>query len=125
MSSPARRRSVRVGTALVAGAAAVALAVAAAGSSATRAATACPLKGGVVRAFQTDDLAGVTDGVGTGAKQALAAWLPVINKQGGLLGCKLEVDQVEEKFPDVQNCLREYRNAIASNKYTFFFGPLN
>lgn len=86
---------------------------------------ACPFAGGVIRAFGTLDLAGVAGDIGPSTKRAADVWIPYVNAHGGILGCKLVVDIVDEPFPDVQQCLRHYREAIASNKYAFFFGSFN
>jgi ABC-type branched-subunit amino acid transport system substrate-binding protein len=104
---------------------AVATSVAMAANSGHTSAAACSVKGGVVRAFQTNDLAGIIDGIGTDAYRAEQVWVPIINKAGGLDGCQLAVDQVNEPFPDVSQCLRHYKDAIASNKYAFYLNPVN
>jgi branched-chain amino acid transport system substrate-binding protein len=85
----------------------------------------CPFKGGQIRAFQTMDLTGVAGDIGPSTYRAAQVWIPYINAHGGILGCKLVVDMVDEPFPDVQQCLRHYREAIASNKYDFYFGSFN
>ena len=88
-------------------------------------ATACPFKGGVIKAFQTLDLTGVAGDIGPSTYRMAKLWVPYANAHGGVLGCKVQVDIVDEPFPDVQQCLRHYREAIASNKYDFYFGSFN
>ena len=88
-------------------------------------ATACPFPGGQIRAFGTNDVNAVAGDIGPSVTRAYDIWLNQINTHGGVLGCKLVVDIVDEPFPDVQKCLRNYRTAIASKKYDFFFSPFN
>jgi len=85
----------------------------------------CPFKNGEIRAFQTLDLTGVAGDIGPSTYRMAQIWVPYLNAHGGILGCKLVVDIVDEPFPDVQQCLRHYREAIASNKYDFYFGSFN
>jgi branched-chain amino acid transport system substrate-binding protein len=95
------------------------------GVAAAGKASGCPFHNGVIRAFQTLDLTGVAGDIGPSTKRAADVWIPYLNAHGGILGCKLVVDIVDEPFPDVAQCLRHYREAIASNKYDFYFGSFN
>jgi branched-chain amino acid transport system substrate-binding protein len=95
------------------------------GTAAARKASGCPFQNGQIKAFQTLDLSGVAGDIGPSTYRMAQLWVPYLNAHGGILGCKLVVDIVDEPFPDVAGCIRHYREAIASNKYDFFFGPFN
>jgi len=84
----------------------------------------CPFEGGVIRAFTTIDTAGTTGDLGLGTARAADLSVELINAEGGILGCEFVIDVVDEGFPDVDICLRAYREAIGQgDKYAFFFGP--
>jgi branched-chain amino acid transport system substrate-binding protein len=84
----------------------------------------CPFPGGVVRGFTTIDVAGNSGDLGLGTKRAADLSVQLINDAGGILGCKFELDVVDEGFPDVDVCLRAYREALGKrDRYAFFFGP--
>ncbi len=85
-------------------------------------ASACPFKGGQIKAFMAVDKAGNTGDLGLGTVRSALLSVDLINKSGGILGCKFVLDMAEEGFPDVDVCLRAYRSAIASRKYDFYFG---
>ena len=85
-------------------------------------ASACPFKGGQIKAFMTADKAGNTGDLGLGTVRSALLSVDLINRAGGILGCKFVLDIAEEGFPDVDVCLRAYRSAISSRKYDFFFG---
>jgi ABC-type branched-subunit amino acid transport system substrate-binding protein len=93
------------------------------GVPAANAAPACPFPGGVIRAFTTIDTAGTTGDLGLGTHRAEKLSVELINRRGGILGCRLVIDVAEEGFPDVDVCLRKYREALGSRRYAFFFGP--
>jgi branched-chain amino acid transport system substrate-binding protein len=82
----------------------------------------CEFPDGKVRAFATLDLSGIAGDLGPSIKRAYDAWIPHLNAQGGILGCDLEVDFQQEQFPQADQCLRSYREAVASEKYQFMFG---
>ena len=84
--------------------------------------TACPFKGGQIKAFMTADAAGNTGDLGLGTVRSAKLSVDLINRAGGILGCKFVLDIAEEGFPDVDVCLRAYRQAISSQKYDFYFG---
>lgn len=113
------------GVGVVAAVAAAAVSVGGASATAPRgaqSASACPFKGGQVRAFMAADKAGNTGDLGLGTVRSANLSVDLINRAGGILGCKLVLDIAEEGFPDVDVCLRAYRSAIQSRKYDFFFG---
>lgn len=84
----------------------------------------CPFPGGVVRGFTTIDVAGTSGDLGLGTKRAADLSVELINDGGGILGCRFELDIVDEGFPDVDVCLRAYREALGKgDQYAFFFGP--
>jgi ABC-type branched-subunit amino acid transport system substrate-binding protein len=85
-------------------------------------ASACPFEGGQIKAFMTADKAGNTGDLGLGTVRSALLSVDLINRGGGILGCKLVLDIAEEGFPDVDVCLRAYRAAIQSGKYDFYFG---
>lgn len=85
----------------------------------------CPLEGGVVEAFHTTDAGGVAGDIGPGIVRADEVAVDLVNAEGGILGCELVVDVVDEPFPDLDSCLRNYRDAISSQKYEIMFGPFN
>src|SRR5436309_12616968 len=66
----------------------------------------CPFKGGTIKAFQTLDLTGVAGDIGPSTYRMAKLWVAYANAHGGILGCKVQVDIVDEPFPDVQQCLR-------------------
>src|SRR5919197_3453812 len=110
---------------VVAVAAGIGASMVAASGSATQPggrATACPFKGGQIKAFMTADAAGNTGDLGLGTVRSAKLSVDLINKAGGILGCKFVLDIAEEGFPDVDVCLRKYREAIAARKYDFYFG---
>ena len=84
--------------------------------------TACPFPGGQIKAFMTADAAGNTGDLGLGTVRSAKLSVDLINRAGGILGCKFVLDIAEEGFPDVDVCLRAYRQAISSRKYDFYFG---
>jgi branched-chain amino acid transport system substrate-binding protein len=84
----------------------------------------CPFPDGVVRGFTTIDVAGTSGDLGLGTKRAADLSVELINADGGILGCQFELEIVDEGFPDVDICLRAYREALGQrDKYAFFFGP--
>jgi branched-chain amino acid transport system substrate-binding protein len=94
------------------------------GTDTSAAAQDCPFEGGVVRGFTTIDVAGTSGDLGLGTKRAADLSVQLINDDGGILGCRFELDIVDEGFPDVDVCLRAYRKALGErDKYAFFFGP--
>lgn len=105
--------------------AAVGAAIGGASGTATRTAhrtNACPFPGGQIKAFMTADAAGNTGDLGLGTVRSAKVSVDLVNKAGGILGCKFVLDIAEEGFPDVDVCLRAYRSAIQSRKYDFYFG---
>jgi ABC-type branched-subunit amino acid transport system substrate-binding protein len=131
ISTTVRRRWRRLAVAGVAAAAvAAALTVTAAsgsGASPTAAGgvgrtSACPFKGGQIKAFMAADKAGNTGDLGLGTVRSALLSVDLVNRAGGILGCKFVLDIAEEGFPDVDVCLRAYRSAIQSRKYDFYFG---
>lgn len=85
-------------------------------------ASACPFKGGQIKAFMAVDKAGNTGDLGLGTVRSAKLSVDLINRGGGILGCKFVLDMAEEGFPDVDVCLRAYRTALQSRSYDFFFG---
>src|SRR5262249_25677744 len=131
ISSAGRRRwshlvALGVVVALAAGAAGIAASVGGASGTAadgsSRAKATCPFKGGQIKAFMTADKAGNTGDLGLGTVRSALLSVNLINRAGGILGCKFVLDIAEEGFPDVDVCLRAYRSAISSGKYDFYFG---
>lgn len=125
-------RHLAAGGALLAVSAALAALLAVSASGGSRAAhpaaavkATCPYTDGTVRAFATGDLAGILGTIGTGIVRSGKLWVDRINQQGGILGCKVVLDMVDEPFGDVASCLRHYREALASKKYAFYFSPVN
>jgi branched-chain amino acid transport system substrate-binding protein len=85
----------------------------------------CPFEGGVIRAYSTQDLSAVIgEEIGPAGKRAADVWAENVNAGGGILGCQVEITIDDDAF-DIPTCLRLYRDAIASKKYNFFFGPTN
>jgi ABC-type branched-subunit amino acid transport system substrate-binding protein len=90
----------------------------------TAAAGECPFPDGVIRGFTTIDVAGTSGDLGLGTKRAADLSVELINAGDGILGCRFELDIVDEGFPEVDVCLRAYREALGQgDKYAFFFGP--
>ncbi len=122
------RRLAVLGVVTAAVAAAVAVSGASGGGASGTAAgganraSACPFKGGQIKAFMTVDKAGNTGDLGLGTVRSALLSVDLINRAGGILGCKFVLDMAEEGFPDVDVCLRAYRSAIQSRKYDFYFG---
>ena len=84
----------------------------------------CPFEGGTIRAFRAFDLAPVSGPeIGPAAQRAQEVWIEKVNSDGGISGCQIVVDVEDEAFPDVDRCLRIYRDAITSGQYDFFIGP--
>ena len=94
-------------------------------SSGDTAEQACPLEDGEVSIFGTDDTAGVGGSHGPGIARSAGVWVDHMNAQGGILGCEIVLTQPDEPFPDVDECLRKYREAAASEEVDVFFGPFN
>jgi ABC-type branched-subunit amino acid transport system substrate-binding protein len=84
--------------------------------------TACPFPGGKIKAFMAADAAGNTGDLGLGTVRSAKLSVDLVNRAGGILGCKFVLDIAEEGFPDVDVCLRKYREAISGRKYDFYFG---
>jgi len=91
-------------------------------SAPQRTTAACPFPGGQIEAFMAADAAGNTGDLGLGTVRSAKLSVDLINRAGGILGCKFVLDIAEEGFPDVDVCLRKYREAISSRKYDFYFG---
>ena len=90
----------------------------------TTAVAKCPFPGGVVRAFTTIDLAGASGDLGLGTARAAKLSERLINEDGGILGCTFELVIAEEGFPEVDPCLRAYKEALSEgDNYAVFFGP--
>ena len=93
------------------------------------AAEGCQVEGvdedGVIKAFQTNDLSQVIGTIAVHAQRGAEIALEIIAERGGILGCELTIDTVDEPFDgnDPAPCLRNYREAIQSEKYNFYFGP--
>ncbi|MEZ5099902.1 MAG: ABC transporter substrate-binding protein [Thermoleophilia bacterium] len=76
--------------------------------------------------FAAEDLAAVIGrAIAPDAVNAAKAYVDTLNQSGGMGGCNVVLDVVEETFGDVPACLRAYRDAIQSKKYDVFFGPTN
>src|SRR5688572_18653250 len=71
----------------------------------------CPFPGGQIEAFMAADAAGNTGDLGLGTVRSAKLSVDLINRAGGILGCKFVLDIAEEGFPDVDVCLRKYREA--------------
>lgn len=95
--------------------------------AATAKKTACFNKSGMIKFFAAEDIKAVIGKqIGPAGVAGANAWVALTNANGGILGCKVGWDVVDEAFGnDVTTCLRAYRNAIASKKYDFFVGPTN
>ena len=89
--------------------------------------TACFNKSGMIKFFAAEDTKAVIGTeIGPAGVAGANAWIAYTNANGGILGCQVGWDVVDEAFgADVTTCLRAYRNAIASKKYDFFVGPTN
>jgi ABC-type branched-subunit amino acid transport system substrate-binding protein len=128
ISSTMRKRSRWIlALGVVAAAAAVAAVGASVGGASGQAAggaraAVCPFDGGQIKAFMTADTAGNTGDLGLGTVRSAKLSVDLINRAGGILGCKFVLDIAEEGFPDVDVCLRKYREAISSRNYDFYFG---
>jgi branched-chain amino acid transport system substrate-binding protein len=86
----------------------------------------CPFESGEVAAFGTVDRAGNAGDIGPSMVRTFEPWVENLNAAGGILGCTFVIDIPDEPFPDVDACLRNFRNAInEGDKYTFFFGAFN
>jgi ABC-type branched-subunit amino acid transport system substrate-binding protein len=79
---------------------------------------------GIIRAFQTQDISQVIGTISVHAQRGAEIALEVLAEQGGILGCELVIDNVDEPFDgnDPAPCLRNYREAIQSGNYDFYFG---
>ena len=101
--------------------------VAGAGSAASAKKTACFNKSGTIKFFGAEDIKAVIGNeIGPAGVAGANAWVAYTNANGGIAGCQVGWDVVDEAFgADVTTCLRAYRNAIASKKYDFFIGPTN
>lgn len=90
---------------------------------------ACTLaSSGTIKFFMSQDTkAAIGTEIGPAGVAAANAWLEYTNSQGGVAGCKIEMGPVpDEAFGnDITTCLRNYRTAIASKKYSFILGPTN
>ena len=96
------------------------------GTAAAHKASACPFKGGTIRAFMAQDLKAVIgEEIGPAGLRAAQVWTTYTNSHGGILGCKFAIDAKDETFGDIPAGLRTYRDAIASKKYNFILGPTN
>ena len=128
-SRGSRTFALRLGVVVMTGAlAALALtSMASANPAATKKAAACFNKSGMIKFFAAADVKAVIgDQIGPAGVRASNTWIAYTNANGGILGCKVGFDVVDEAFSaDVTTCLRAYRNAIASKKYDFFVGPTN
>jgi len=89
----------------------------------------CPLDTitpGQITVFQTHDLSGVIGLISEHAVRAQQLWADQVNAEGGILGCKVVLETVDEPFSDdPAQCLNNYREAIESEKYDVFFGPVS
>ena len=114
--------------AAVAGLALAASALASGHSAGVRNATQkCPFHNGTIRWYMAEDIKAVIGGdIGPAGVRAANVWRDYTNAHGGVLGCKVAYDVEDEAFgTDVTTCIRNYKNALASNKYDFFLGPTN
>jgi ABC-type branched-subunit amino acid transport system substrate-binding protein len=81
---------------------------------------------GQITIFETHDLAGVIGTISEHAVRAQKIWLDEVNAAGGVMGCQVVLDYVDEPFSDdPAQCLNNYREAIQSGKYDFYLGPVN
>ena len=80
---------------------------------------------GVIKAFQTQDISQVIGTIAVHAQRGAEIALEIIADRGGIAGCELTIDNVDEPFDgnDPAPCLRNYREAIQSQEYDFYFGP--
>lgn len=101
--------------------------MASASPAATAKKTTCFNKSGSIRFFAAEDTKAVIGTeIGPAGVNGTNAWIAYTNAHGGIAGCQVGWDVVDEAFGnDVTTCLRAYRNAIASKKYDFFVGPTN
>jgi hypothetical protein len=89
---------------------------------------ACQIAGvprsGVIRGFQAQDFSQVLGTLSVHAQRGAEIALEVIAARGGIAGCELRVDFVDDPFDgDPAQCLQKYRKAIKSGKYDFYIGP--
>lgn len=82
----------------------------------------CPLEGGTVEAFQVNDVTGKTGALGTGQVKGTQAAVELVNDDGGVLGCRVNLTLKDEQL-DPAVAVRELRQAVASNKPQVVFGP--
>ncbi|MCY4085672.1 MAG: ABC transporter substrate-binding protein [Actinomycetia bacterium] len=80
---------------------------------------------GIVRVFATVDRAGTAGDIGPSMVRIFELWFDKVNAEGGIIGCQIEADVIDEPFPDLDACLRNWRDAIGSGKYDFYFGAFN
>jgi branched-chain amino acid transport system substrate-binding protein len=72
------------------------------------------------------DAAGTAGDIGPSMVRAFELMLPIINQNGGFAGCQLALNIIDEPFPDVDQCLSNWRSAISEgDKYPFYFGAFN
>lgn len=91
------------------------------GASAFAAGEACP-NGGEIQALIVSDIAGKLGVLGPSQTNATKVALDLLNKDGGVLGCKVALTVKDEQL-DPAVAVRELRKAISTNKPQVVFGP--
>lgn len=82
---------------------------------------------GVINIFATADTPSAIIGqnIGPAGYDGMGKlWVEQVNAAGGIDGCTVQFDVKDDSF-DIPTCLRLYRDAIASDQYDFFIGPVN
>jgi branched-chain amino acid transport system substrate-binding protein len=85
------------------------------------AATSCPLDDGEVNIFSTADISAVAGDITPMQMRWLEIEVPKINAAGGVLGCDLDIEVVDEPLPEFEQGIRKYRAALASDDYDLYF----
>jgi branched-chain amino acid transport system substrate-binding protein len=81
----------------------------------------CPLDDGRVDIFSTADISAVAGDITPMQMRWLEIEVPKINAAGGILGCTLDIEVVDEPLPDFESGIRKYRAALASEDYDLYF----
>ena len=87
----------------------------------TSEATSCPLDDGEVNIFSTADVSATAGDITPMQLRWIESEVPKINAAGGVLGCTLDIEVVDEPLPDFESGIRKYRAALASEEYDLYF----
>jgi ABC-type branched-subunit amino acid transport system substrate-binding protein len=81
----------------------------------------CPLDDGEVNIFSTADVSAVAGDITPMQLRWIESEVPKISAAGGVLGCTLDIEVVDEPLPDFESGIRKYRAALASEEYDLYF----